>query len=330
MNLPDEVPADQSSSSPPSDSPQQPTAAMKLDMTGHAADTAHDGSASVDSIKDSASSDGAFCEAPLSKGQDADGRDLPGIASEIGSVLAEGSRGSDDDLCESDEAEVDAYADLPPSTSLREAIDRMGLQIEPEKIQKLDEYCQRLWALNEFINLTRHTTYDLFVRRDLLDTYELAKFVLPNEEVLDIGTGGGVPGIPLAILRPDLKVALCDSVGKKARAAEQLVTELKLPIYVHAMSVQKVLEEHTFDTLVTRAVGSVTQLCNWLGNYWHCFNRLLAIKGPRWVEERGEARHRGVLHGIRLRRIHGYKMPGTKSESVVLQMERPRPGAPAQ
>lgn len=217
--------------------------------------------------------------------------------------------------------------ELPPSQSLAEAIARLGLDIDADKIAKLDEYCQRLWELNEHINLTRHTTYDLFVRRDLLDTYELAKFIEPNEEVLDVGSGGGVPGIPLAILRPDLKVSLCDSVGKKARAAETLVSQLKLPIYVHALRVQDVLEEHSFDTLVTRAVGSIAQLCNWLKDYWHCFNRLLAIKGPRWVEERKEARHRGVLHGTVLRRIHGYRMPGTKSESVILQFHRPRPGA---
>ena len=228
---------------------------------------------------------------------------------------------------DSSSPEVTAGDEGPPSQTLAEAVGRLGLDISADKLEKLDEYCRRLWALNEQINLTRHTTYDLFARRDLLDTYQLAGFINPSEEVLDVGTGGGVPGIPLAILRPDLKVSLCDSVGKKARAADQLVHELKLPIYVHVARVQDVLEEHTFDTLVTRAVGSVTQLCNWLSNYWHCFNRLLAIKGPRWVEERGEARHRGVLHGVRLRRIHGYKMPGTKSESVILQMERPRPGA---
>lgn len=199
------------------------------------------------------------------------------------------------------------------------------MTIDDDALLKLDAYCRALWSLNEQINLTRHTNYDLFVRRDLLDTYQLAAFIPPNEEVLDLGTGGGVPGIPLAILRPDLQVSLCDSVGKKARAIDGLVRQLKLPIPVHALRAQDVLEDQSFDTVVTRAAGSITQLCNWLQDYWHCFNRLLAIKGPKWVEERGEARHRGVLHGIRLRRVHGYKMPGTKSESVILQMEKPKP-----
>lgn len=206
-----------------------------------------------------------------------------------------------------------------------QAIPSLTMVIDEDRLAQLDAYCRALWALNEQINLTRHTTYDLFVRRDLLDTYQLAAFIPPNEEVLDLGTGGGVPGIPLAILRPDLKVSLCDSVGKKARAIDGLVRQLKLPIPVHAQRAQDVLEDQSFDTVVTRAAGSITQLCNWLQEYWHCFNRLLAIKGPKWVEERGEARHRGVLHGIRLRRVHGYKMPGTKSESVILQMEKPKP-----
>ena len=199
------------------------------------------------------------------------------------------------------------------------------MTIDEQRLASLDAYCRALWSLNEQINLTRHTNYDLFVRRDLLDTYQLAAFIPPNEEVLDLGTGGGVPGIPLAILRPDLQVSLCDSVGKKSRAIDGLVRQLKLPIPVHAARAQDVLEDQSFDTVVTRAAGSITQLCNWLQEYWHCFNRLLAIKGPKWVEERGEARHRGVLHGIRLRRIHGYKMPGTKSESVILQLEKPKP-----
>lgn len=224
-----------------------------------------------------------------------------------------------------------------PSTTLAEAIARLHaetaeekaprLEIEIDRLQKLEDYCRALWELNQHINLTRHTTFDLFARRDLLDTYQLASLLGQGEEVLDVGTGGGVPGIPLSILRPDLKVSLCDSVGKKARAVDGLVRKLSFPIFVHAARVQDVLEEHSFDTLVTRAAGSITQLCAWLGGHWHAFNRLLAIKGPRWVEERGEARHRGVLDGIRLRRALAYKMPGTKSESVILQMERPKPGS---
>ena len=211
-----------------------------------------------------------------------------------------------------------------PSASLKIAADKLGIQVEAEKLEQLEDYCRLLWDWNEKINLTRHTNFDLFAKRDLLDSWHLAQQLAQGDEVLDVGTGGGVPGIPLAILRPDLTVSLCDSVGKKTRVVDDIVLKLKLPIQVHALRVQDVLEEWRYGTLVTRAVGSLAQLAGWLKDYWHCFDRLLAIKGPRWVEERGEARHRGLLNGIELRKLASYKMPGTESESVVLQIRRPR------
>jgi 16S rRNA (guanine527-N7)-methyltransferase len=179
------------------------------------------------------------------------------------------------------------------------------------------------WDWNDKINLTRHTTPELFVQRDLLDSVQLAKLLGPNEEVLNIGTGGGVPGILVAILRPDLQVSLCDSVAKKAKVAEDIVKQLKLDVRVYPLSVSRVLEDDRFDTLVARGVGPLVRLCGWLKEEWHKIGRLLAIKGPKWVEERGEARHRGMLQGVDLRRLVSYRMPGTESESTILQLARP-------
>lgn len=210
------------------------------------------------------------------------------------------------------------------SENLTVAIEKLGLQIDAQKIEQLEHYCRLLWEWNAKLNLTRHTNFDLFARRDLLDSWQLSQLLTAGEEVLDVGTGGGVPGIPLAILRPDLSVSLCDSVGKKSRVVDEIVLELKLPIPVHASRVQDVLEDLRYSSLVTRAVGSLSQLTGWLKEHWHCFDRLLAIKGPKWVEERGEARHRGLLTGIELRKLSSYNMPGTESESVILQLQRPR------
>ncbi len=210
---------------------------------------------------------------------------------------------------------------------MKEALERANIEgVSDEQREQLEAYCKLLWSWNERMNLTRHTHFDLFVRRDLLDSLQLAQLLEPNEEVLDIGTGGGVPGVLVAILRPDVQMSLCDSVTKKAKAVDEIVHELGLKIPVHATRVQDVLEDFTFDSLVARAVGPLPKLCQWLQDYWHCFGRLLAIKGPKWVEERGEARHRGLLKGIQLRRAASYAMPETFSESVILQLRRIRPG----
>ncbi len=220
-----------------------------------------------------------------------------------------------------EDAETD-MAEASPSGCLQEAAERIGIDLPGDVLAKLEDYCAALWDWNTKINLTRHTNFDLFARRDLLDSVKLAEQLSEDEEVLDVGTGGGVPGIPLAILRPDLTVSLCDGVAKKSKVVKDIVKRLELPVAVYPMRVQDVLEDLRFNSLVTRAVGSISQLLGWMGEYWMGCDRLLAIKGPRWVEERGEARHRGLMHEIELRRIASYTMPGTESESVILQMNR--------
>ena len=203
---------------------------------------------------------------------------------------------------------------------LQAALQRYGLSVPESQVPLLQAYCRGLWEWNERLNLTRHTDWDKFVSRDLLDTIHLAEQLESGEAVLDVGTGGGVPGVVLAILRPDLNVSLAESVGKKARAVEAILEPLELSVTVYAQRAEQVLAERRFDALVARAVGPLWKMCTWLQPHWHAFGRLLAIKGPAWVEERRTARERGLLNGVQLRRVATYPMPGTHSESVILKL----------
>jgi 16S rRNA (guanine527-N7)-methyltransferase len=217
----------------------------------------------------------------------------------------------------------DALNVHPSAETLKQLAAQIGIEpFEDSVWDNLAKYCSLAWDWNTKINLTRHTTPELFVQRDLLDSYQLSKLLQANEEVLDLGTGGGVPGILLAILRPDLDISLCDSVAKKAKVAEDIVEKLKLNVRVYPVSVKTVLADERYDSIVARGVGPLVKLCSWLKDEWHKIGRLLAIKGPRWIEERGEARHRGLLASVQLRRLVSYPMPGTESESVILQIAR--------
>ena len=135
-----------------------------------------------------------------------------------------------------------------------------------------------------------------------------------------MGTGGGVPGVVLAILRDDLQVTLCESVGKKARAVADIVERLGLNVPVHHGRAEDLLVRERFDTLVIRAVARLKKLLEWFKPHWGAFGRLLVLKGPSWVEERGEARHFGLMHQLDLRKLASYPLPGTESESVLLQI----------
>lgn len=204
--------------------------------------------------------------------------------------------------------------------TLEAAIQRHELTVSPAQQEQLDRYCQLLWAWNEKLNLTRHLDYETFVARDLVDSIHLAEFLNDGERVLDVGSGGGVPGIVLAILRPDVKVWVSDSIEKKTKALADMVRELGLNTRVINSRVQDLLPKKDFDTLVARAVGPMSKLLRWVAPYWNRFDRMLLIKGPRWVEERGDARHRGLLQDVELRKLKSYPMPGTESESVILSV----------
>jgi 16S rRNA (guanine527-N7)-methyltransferase len=212
----------------------------------------------------------------------------------------------------------------PEDDTLQSALARYDLQLPRARVQRLERYGQLLWEWNDRLNLTRHTDWERFVTRDVIDSLQLSQLLEPGREVLDVGTGGGVPGVVLAILRDDLKISLCESVDKKARAVGTIVRELELPVPVYPDRAEQVLEDLRFDILIARAVGPLWKICKWLQPHWRDFDYLLAVKGPRWVEERAAARERGLLKSVDLRCAANYRMPGTESESVSLKLQARR------
>lgn len=191
-----------------------------------------------------------------------------------------------------------------------------------EQAEQLDAYRRLLWSWNERLNLTRHTTLEKFAARDVMDSWQLAQLIGRGRRVLDVGTGGGVPGLVMAILRPDLTVSLSESTLKKARAVESIVAELQLPVTGYACRAEEVLEVSTFDTLIARAVAPLAKLLRWFGPHWTAFDELLVIKGRNWAEERTEARHLGLLKDYELRKAAEYVTPGTDAKSVILRIWR--------
>jgi 16S rRNA (guanine527-N7)-methyltransferase len=184
----------------------------------------------------------------------------------------------------------------------------------------IDRYRHQLWKWNERMNLTRHTDMEKFVARDVLDSIVFARHLIPEERVLDVGTGGGVPGLILAILRPDVRIEVCESVEKKSGAVGEIVKKLELEVNVWHGRAEELLRMNRYETLTVRAVAKLSKVLHWFRPRWQKFDRLLAMKGPAWVEERKEARHLGYFKTLALRKLEEYEIPGTGSKSVLLQI----------
>lgn len=214
----------------------------------------------------------------------------------------------------------------PASSEFESALQQAGItELTAEMKSKLQKYCQLLWERNEVMNLTRHLTYPQFVFRDLLDSWHLSRLLGEGEQVLDIGSGGGVPGLLLAILRPDLKLTLSDSVKKKARALEEFAAALELPVEIYDCRAESLLESFRYDSTLARAVGPLAKLLPLLRREWLHVGRLLLLKGPRWQEELQAARQASAFldRELQLTVKAEYPIPGETWSSTILEI-RPR------
>ncbi|MEM6689089.1 MAG: 16S rRNA (guanine(527)-N(7))-methyltransferase RsmG [Planctomycetota bacterium] len=211
---------------------------------------------------------------------------------------------------------------MTASEELKAALEKHSIELPEGSIDRLRQYSEVMWKINESLNLTRHTTFDLFVGRDIRDCVQLANVIEAGEEVLDLGSGNGIPGIPLAILRPDIEVSLAESVAKRATALNQIVSDLELPVAVYGARGEDLFEDFRFTSVVSRAVASITKFCRWLEPHWSGVGRLLLVKGPRWIDERGEARHQGVMQGLAMRKVAEYSLgDDEEAQGVILQIQ---------
>ncbi len=198
-------------------------------------------------------------------------------------------------------------------------------ELESDSVRcKIQQYCVMLWQKNQQINLTRHTDWETFVCRDLVDTLQLSKLIGVGREVLDVGSGGGVPGLLLAIIRPDLDVSLSESVGKRAMILAEFASQLEVDVQIYQERAEKVLKDFRFDVTTARAVGSLAKFCNLFNGHWLHVNRMLALKGPKWVGEKQEAEQANLLTEIDIEICCEYVSPGSEWTSVILEISPTR------
>ncbi len=151
-------------------------------------------------------------------------------------------------------------------TILTAALAPLGITLAPEQTERLDRYAALLLDWNQRLNLTRIVEPDEVARRHLLDSLTCALPVLDALQAgaawrcVDVGSGGGLPGIPLAVAFPSLQVTLLESVGKKAAFLRHAVTELGLDQVVVGQARAEEAARHpsdrdAYDLVVARALA---------------------------------------------------------------------------
>lgn len=177
---------------------------------------------------------------------------------------------------------------------LQTGLDEMDIMLSDDQQQKLLDYLALLLKWNRAFNLTAIRDPEEMVSRQLLDSFSILKLV-EGKNVLDIGTGPGLPGIPLAIALPEIQFTLLDSNGKKTRFVQQAITSLGLK---NAKVVRERVEAFQpgirYDTITSRAFASLSKIVQLTSHLLTESGRLLAMKGVDPVEEREELKTAGM------------------------------------
>lgn len=196
---------------------------------------------------------------------------------------------------------------------------QLGVELDATQAAGLCRLLDELAHWNRSFNLTAITERREMLTHHLLDSLAILPFI-KGDRVLDIGTGAGFPGLPLAIAAPQRRFVLLDSNGKKIRFVAHAVRTLGLRNVqaVHARAEGRdAAVQGPFDTVVARACAPLPELLRLAESHCAVGTRLLAMKGRRQAEER-----QGLPPLWRIEAEHDLHIPGLDGERHVVMLQR--------
>ena len=170
---------------------------------------------------------------------------------------------------------------------LKDGIAEMQLDVSETQQGQLMDYLQLMAKWNAVYNLTSLRDPMQMVTHHLLDSLAAVPAFAGARNVLDVGAGGGLPGIVLAICQPDMKVSMIDTVHKKTAFLTQVKAELGLAnVSVYTMKVQDLEVGDKFDVITSRAFADLSDFVEWSGHLLAEDGKFIALKGVAPSEER--------------------------------------------
>lgn len=194
---------------------------------------------------------------------------------------------------------------------LMAAGEKCGIAINQEQSRLMILYMEKLLVMNEKINVTRITDEDEFIEKHLIDSLTCLQFIdKKNKSILDIGTGGGFPGVPLAIMLPDVEITMMDATGKKLRVIENICQEIGIRNveFLHGRAEEFGRDpayREGYDCIVSRAVANLCLLSELCLPLVKKGGQFIALKGKNYLDEMDE--------GEKAIKVLGGKITGIES-----------------
>lgn len=203
--------------------------------------------------------------------------------------------------------------------------EELQLGLSYEKIEKLNKFINIFEDKNRFLNLSSLKNEDEFLKKHILDSLFVNKLVSFRDfkRVVDIGTGGGLPGIPLSIILENIDFTLIDSKQKKIKAVNEFIKDLSLK---NAKGISARLEEishenffrESFDAIISRALAPLNILIELAIPFIKNNGIFIAMKGPSYKEELNLAKNAIKILSLDLLDIIEYKLLDGEERCIML------------
>lgn len=208
-------------------------------------------------------------------------------------------------------------------------IGRLGITVLPEQARQFLGYYELLVEWNSFMNLTAITEFEDVVKKHFVDSLSIipVKKLSGVDNLIDIGTGAGFPGIPLKILYPDLQVTLLDSLRKRVDFLNEVASKLRLRgiEVIHGRAedyARPGQRREQYDLCVSRAVANLATLSEYCLPYVKIGGEFVAYKSGEISEEMARAKSAVFLLGGRIRECRSFELPGTDMGRSLVFIEK--------
>lgn len=204
-----------------------------------------------------------------------------------------------------------------------EEADKNNIKVEDNEIEKLYKYMIGIIEWNDKVNVTAITEEKLFIVKHFIDSLLINHYLQGKERIIDIGTGGGFPGIPLKILNPNKKFTLIDSVNKKLNVIRDLSEkiELKNLEVIHARAedlASKKEYREKYDVATTRAVSNLSTILEYMLPFIKVGGIAICMKGPNYKEELDEAKKAIEILGGKFEHIETFNLEGEMERNILV------------
>ena len=203
------------------------------------------------------------------------------------------------------------------------------MDLTDEQEQKFYEYMKLLKEWNEKINLTTITEEQDILLKHFIDSLTILKYLNDNDNIIDVGTGAGFPGIPVKIVNETLNVTLMDSLNKRILFLNDVIEKLKLEgiktVHARAEELGRNKEyREKYDVVTSRAVANLSTLLEYMMPFAKVGGTCICMKGPNIEDELENADLAIKELGGKLEKIENFKLPGSDIERNIIIIRKVR------